>query len=647
MKKFVKRTLVLALLVSTAFGLVACKNKKDPDTLIVGTPEITGDFIAGFGNSAYDRWVRDLIHGYGTFATTSTGQIVLDETVVKKLETEVDAETGDKTFVFELHKDLEWSDGEKITAEDYVFGILWEASIDWTNTGSDSTTGDSLVGYNAYRGPLDEEGKQVREEYEDKDGETKTRVVRHATSVGEKFAGVQLLEDYKFSITINGEELPYFYENAYASFGPLPMHHLAPEGAEVVSDAEGATVSVKAFDKMADTVKPEGYRFAPKVTNGPYKFESFVNQVVTLVKNDKFKGNFEGKIPAIKKVILKNVNQDIDVELVINGELDLVSGVIEGEKIKAAQEAKSTDLTYYSRNGYGLLAMAAHFGPTKDYRIRQAIAHLTDRQYVSDVVLDGYGSIVYSEYGLAQWMYQESISWVDANINKYDFSVDTANDILDETDYRFESDGVTAYDSAKAQNTANYFRYNDKKEVLEIKHFGTENNNVTDSLQAKYELNMQLAGIKYAITIGDFDTLLQHYYYGYGLAESEKEFHIFNLATNFTAVYDPYYSWHSDYVGTTNNPIALSDSPENPAAPLAEGEKTIDELTRALRRLDSADTEAYRDLWREYQARWNKLIPSVPLYSNQYYDVFDVRVKGLTTTSFHDWTAVIYDMTLE
>ena len=41
----------------------------------------------------------------------------------------------------------------------------------------------------------------------------------------------------------------------------------------------------------------------------------------------------------------------------------------------------------HSRNGYGYFAMQAHFGPTMDYKVRQAITHITDRQYVADVVL--------------------------------------------------------------------------------------------------------------------------------------------------------------------------------------------------------------------------------------------------------------------
>jgi peptide/nickel transport system substrate-binding protein len=623
MKKFVKSALTLVVALVTVLVLVACQpgETTEEQTLVVGSPEISGNFMAGFGNSAYDVWVRDLIFSYGTYATTPLGEIVLNETVVKTVATATDTTTGDKTYTFVLHEDLLWSDDEPIKADDFVFGILMSASKEWVSAGASSSAGDSLVGYADYRAGT--------------------------TSADVRFKGVKLLGEYSFSVTISGTKLPYYYETVYASFGPMPLHVLAPAGTTIDSNADGAKVGAGNFALLADVAKIGGYRYAPTVTSGPYKFVSFVNQVVTLVKNDNFKGNYAGKTPTIQNIIIKRVNQTLDVDLVISGEIDLVTGVIEGSKIQAAQAAASTATQYYSRNGYGLVAMQAHFGPTMDYKVRQAIAYLTDRQYVTDVVLDGYGSIVYSEYGLAQWMYVQSEDWVDANINKYAFSVTQANAALDQSAYKFEANGTTPFNPALATAGSNYFRHNAAGEQLVIRHFGTENNEVTTSLQAKYEINMQLAGIKYDITIGDFATLLDHYYYSYELELADKKYHIFNLATNFSVAYDPYYSWHSDWLGTWQNAHQLEDSPTSPAAPLATGEKTLDELTSALRTVEPGNTTAYLALWREYQLRWNKLIPNVPLYSNQYYDVFDAKLKGVETTPFWNWAAQINDMYFE
>lgn len=460
-------------------------------------------------------------------------------------------------------------------------------------------------------------------------------------SEGVKFEGVKLLGDYKFSLTIDPEELPYFYETAYAAVGPMPMHVLAPSFAVIESDDDGATL-VGGFGKIDDIIALDGYRYYPTVTAGPYKFVSFVNQVVTLEIDPLFKGDFEGNKPVIEKVIQRRVNQTLDVEQVISGEIDLVTGVIEGEKIEAAQNATTASADYYTRNGYGLLAMTCDFGPTKDVKVRQAIAYITDRQHVADVVLGGYGSVVYSEYGLAQWMYQEASEdkeWEDS-INEYAFSIDAANELLDQTEWKYESDGTTAWDSSKATATNEYYRYNADKEVLTIKHFGTENNNVTTSLRDKFVLNMPLCGMKYEITIGTFDTLLNHYYFGFQLG-ADRTYCLFNLATNFGTNYDPYYNWHSDWLNTWYNGQGMSN-------------EDLDELMVSMRQLDPEQRDEYLVLWKQYQILWNELIPNVPLYSNQYFDVFDKNLKtkavgytGIGTTSFFDWTAAITTMTYE
>ena len=152
--------------------------------------------------------------------------------------------------------------------------------------------------------------------------------------------------------------------------------------------------------------------------------------------------------------------------------------------------------------------------------------------------------MVYSEYGAAQWMVQESEAWLDANLNKYEFSVDQANAILDTTDWKYDDKG-NPFDKTKATSGSEYYRHNADGEVMTIHHFGTENNAVSDALSAKFVQNMQLAGIKYDITLGTFADLLDYYYYGNLLDEEEKYYSVFNLATNFDVAFDPYYSWHS------------------------------------------------------------------------------------------------------
>jgi peptide/nickel transport system substrate-binding protein len=587
---------LLAVSALTACGTTGGSTTEAKGTFIVGTPKLNGDFIAGFGNSSYDKSVRDMLWALPTYTTTPGGEFLLDETVVKAVETSVD-DAGNKTYKFTLNSGLKWSDGSDVTAKDYVFGILFAASPEWVEAGNSDTTGDSLLGYAAYHA-----------------GET------------EVFEGVKLLGDLEFSVTIGAEFLPYFYEVAYAAFGPSPMAVWAPDltigedGSSLVGDVAAVATSVATTE-----------RFAPSVTSGPFTFESFENDVVTLQVNPNYAGDYRGEKAKVATVIVKYVDPTTDVDLVISGDVDLVAGVVEGAKIEKAKGSDQADVVSYKRNGYGMIAFANDFGPTKENKVRQALAYLIDRNTFLVNILGGYGAMVNGEYGLSQWMYTTQADVVESTLVNYTFNVDKANELLDATEWKFEADGVTPWDATKAAD--GYWRYNANKEVLQINHLGTTGNPITDLIGTEWPKGLNRAGVKFTIEWQDFNSLLANYYYSYELDPAERKYHSFNLATGFTEVYDPYYSYHSDFLGTWQNATQTNDS-------------LLDFLMEKMRSLDPTDKETYASYWLEYQVRWNELLPVLPIYSNEYFDVFNVRVSGLSTTPTYGWARAILDVTV-
>ena len=141
------------------------------------------------------------------------------------------------------------------------------------------------------------------------------------------------------------------------------------------------------------------------------------------------------------------------------------------------------------------------------------------------------------------------------------------------------------------------------------------------------------AGVKYEVEYGDFNALLDNYYYGADLG-ADRKYNAFNLATGFSAVYDPYYgSYHSDFAGSWQNATATADA-------------ELDRLIEEMRALDPSQTKEYADLWYQFQVRWNELLPQLPIYSNEYFDIYNNRVQGLETTPFYDWAADICDITV-
>ena len=52
-------------------------------------------------------------------------------------------------------------------------------------------------------------------------------------------------------------------------------------------------------------------------------------------------------------------------------------------------------------------------------------------------------------------------------------------------------------------------------------------------------------------------------------------------------------------------------------------------------------TAAYNEWWRLFMQRWNLLVPEVPLYSNQYYDVYNAKIDELKTNPYWSVTQAI------
>lgn len=567
--------------------------------LVVATFDMNGDFhqSEGFGNSSYDKNVRDLIHGYSPVAFTSEGEWIVDETVIKELVKSEDAD-GNTVYTWTLNDGLKWNDGEPVTADDYVFAYLVGGSPQLVAAGASESLGENFVDYEAYH-----------------------------TGATDVLGGVKKIDDSTFSVTVSKDQLPYFWELSFMRVYPYPMHVLAPD-ATIESTDEGS----KLVGDLAEAVNKFGsdYRFAPTVSCGPYSFISFENKQVKLVKNDNFAGTWDKKTPSIETIIVKTVNATLDVDMLVNGEVDIVQGVVEGDKIEKAKAAENVQESTYARNGYGNVPMHTDFGATKEKEVRHAIAYILDKDDLINNILGGYGTTVNSDYATAYWTYQVKKAELDSKLINYAFSIDKANAELDNSSYKFEADGVTPFDVTKAGE--GYYRHNAAGEELTITHLGTNDNPVTDTIELQLKQNAPKVGIHFNIERTDFAGLLDAYYYGGAKPDSERKYNTFNMATNFSDAPDPYYSSYAcDFAGTPTNPTNTCD-PE------------LDEIIQRLRHTSSEDTETFADIWVEYQVKWNDIMPMVPIYANQYYDFADADLNGFNTTPFASWAQIICDM---
>ena len=640
------------------------KSEISDDTLVIGVGSLNGEFIQGFGNDMNDVSARRLMgiqgpNGYDTYVQDESGQWQLNKVVCEKEPEIVDNADGSKTVKYQIKKGLKWSDGQELTANDYLFYALLESDASFIPvTGSLNPGANTLVGYKDFHS-----GKS------------------------DKFEGLSKIDDYSFAMTISADEIPYFDFQALVGASPLPMHYIAPnlkvaddgkslivkDGYKVsdqdkkdfknninqqIAQADEAFNSLK---KPADDAKKEvkdqyekakkdhddkvkdlkarlegdvdptrllidtamlketqDYRFNPAVVCGPYKFDSYENNMAKLSLNENYAGNFKNDKATIPHVILQVVNANIAADLVINGDIDIWEDETQGAKIdqlkKAADEGK-IKVGSYERNGYGSLNFLVDRGPTKYKEVRKAIASLMDRNNFVQSYAGGYGVVTNGMYGTSQWMYKERGADIEQKLINYQLNLEEASKLLDKTPYKFEADGKTPWDKKKADEAFakdadkfDYYRYDENGKKLVVNQYGSEESPITTLISNQVPVNAKQVGMEYNVTSGSFATLTELYQY----PKEDAEYTAFNMGTGFGTPFDPWYYY----------------SKEGPFNRAKVNDPKADEITTNLRRTDPKDKEGYLDKWEEFQIWYNDFLPEIPLYSNIFHTGYSNRVKG-------------------
>ena len=548
-----------------ASALIDWTSTKEDNSIILGnSTDLSGKFrYATFGGNnpgAADLDVQELVVGLETVVASKEGGYVWSDTVVAE-HSEVDNEDGSRTITIKLHDDLKFSDGSPVTAKNYVaFTLAFSTPVAAQAAGKDHMSGMNFVGYEAFAAY---DGTNAAE-----DG-----------SVTKEFAGIRLLDDLTFSVTVDPQYLPYFYSIAYGSFSAQALE-LWLGDADIVDDGNGCYLTDEFYAKDGDSYtmaahieasawdKTDAYPYS-----GPYMVESYneADKSATLVKNPEFKGNYEGTVPSIEKVVYKKIVPDTQIADFTSGNLDVIAGITGGnetnEAITLADESNGKYVyTHYSRAGYGKLGFRGDFGPVQFVEVRQAIAYCMDRATFAKDFTGGYGGVVDGPYYTGSWMYKAAVA-DGMMLDAYATSADSAIAVLEAGGWVYNAEGGEYTDGVRYKKiTADEIQPQDitfqskdgaykTVEVngdyympLVLNWYGTSNNEFTDLLVTGFmeNENVKACGMVVQNTIGEFNPMLDELYQApiYGFYSGTPLYTCFNFATGFTsAVYDYSYNW--------------------------------------------------------------------------------------------------------
>lgn len=587
--------------------------------LIIGCiTEPSGDFSGVWQNNATDADARRLVQGYGTVDQTDEGEFVIDDSIVEKYDTK-ENEDGSKTYTFTVKKGLKYADGKEIDAKDYVASfLLWGSKLIGPDFCKGKNTGGmDLVGYDAF-------------------------------SKGEKkeFAGVHLIDDYTFSATINPDNTPYFYELTSVSASPEDLEFWLGKKVDIKDDGDGCY--------FVEDINTEEYANAVKAArdkktlpaSGPYMLESYdeAQKLITMVINPNFQGDRLGRKPLIQKVIIKKVTEATQLDDLKTGGVDLLKGITKGDDINAGMdltEGEGFAHTDYPRSGYGKIAFSCDVGPTQYAEVRQALAYLLDRNDFCKQFTGGYGSVVSGPFGTAQWFYQETKKELEEKLNSYPYDPAKAVELLKKAGFTLNESGAE-YQEADPEkgiegDGTRYKKMDDGKLMpLEIKWASTENNDVSDLLVVKLAENPDLvkAGIKIQRDAMSFDELLNWIYRDASVDAkyAVPTYNMFNLATNFPAGYDQKetYTTKEDLIKQGYNTNRIFD-------------KDLEQAAIDMVKCSPDQRDKFKEDFVKFVTRWNELLPDLPLYSNQYFDFYNSKLKNWVNTQMKPFASTVMD----
>ncbi|QUA54485.1 ABC transporter substrate-binding protein [Aristaeella lactis] len=137
--------------------------------------------------------------------------------------------------------------------------------------------------------------------------------------------------------------------------------------------------------------------------------------------------------------------------------------------------------------------------------------------------------------------------------------------------------------------------------------------------------NLARVGIKLTLVPTPMEELLKSYY-----RQTERTTDMIYLATNFHVIVDPSITYSTD---TTKNHEIWNNTYSD------DEELWID--AKAMRKTEPGDIFEYVSKWVTFQERYNEVLPTIPIYSNVYFDFYNENLQNYYITGQVTWSQAI------
>ena len=175
------------------------------------------------------------------------------------------------------------------------------------------------------------------------------------------------------------------------------------------------------------------------IGTGPYVLTDFVTDEYAVFERNE---NYWGEAPAIRKITVKVIpDNQTRIMALESSEIDLIFGknVIDADAISQYLDSDRFTVGLSDPTSTRHIVMNTTHEILGDPAVRKALQHATDRQTISDGIF----------YGLEQpadTLYATTVPYCNVSLKPYEYSTETAAQILDEAGWVLGSDKMRAKD---------------------------------------------------------------------------------------------------------------------------------------------------------------------------------------------------------
>lgn len=355
----------------------AAKNRKD--TLIVGTNDAPkGNLNLLTAMSTYDQYAAELV--FDQMVSSDEGGNPVPQ-AAEKWEISPD---GTK-YTFHLKKDIKFSDGSSLTADDVAFTLT--AICDPKYDGPINVNVTNIKGYKEYN-----------------KGDAKT------------VEGIKVIDPYTIEVTEMGPKANAIWDLGAVSIMPKKYY----------SFEKGNFQKVKDLDQ-----KPMG--------SGPFVMTQFKpGQEVDFQSNP----NYWRGAPKFKNLIMKKTDASTMLQEITTGGVDVNIIPAKPENIAMLDQAGFIAKDMFPSNSYGFMAFNLKDPRFQDKNVRQALTYGLNRQGFVDSYYKGYANVCNEPFSPAQWAYTD-------DVNQYKYDPDKAGRMLDAAGWKLNSSDGYRYKDGK------------------------------------------------------------------------------------------------------------------------------------------------------------------------------------------------------